>query len=70
MKFEEAIAWMKRGEKIKRGHWKSYYIFASEDKKILMTNGYKKSWYYAIKRDDVFSNDWKISTNNAFDEEE
>lgn len=70
MTFQEALGWMKRGEKIKRAHWKSMFIFCSSDDKVLMGGGYGKSWYYQIKNRDLFANDWMISTNNSFEEED
>ncbi len=62
MTFQEAIGWMKRGEKIKRAHWKSIYIFC-ENNRVLMSQGFRSPWYYTFKNMDIFSNDWVIKTN-------
>lgn len=70
MTYQEAVGWMKRGEKIRRSHWKSMFIFC-KDNKILMTQGCRAPWYYTFKNMDIFANDWVIATNaSPFDEDE
>ena len=68
MTFEEAIAWMKRGENIKRAHWRSTFIFCKNNK-VMMTQGYRKPWHYEFSHMDIFSNDWRIDTSNTDREE-
>lgn len=69
MEFEEALSRLKKGERIKRSHWKSSYLII-EDKRIKMKMGFRKPWHYQITNIDIFATDWKISVAHLFYEDE
>ena len=61
MQFEEAIKHMKAGERIKRSNWKSAYL-QIVNKKIMMSMGFRKPWFYNFRHHDIFADDWLIET--------
>lgn len=65
MEFEEAIKWLKKGERIKRGNWKSAFL-KIDNKKVMMCLGFKKPWSYQFRNHDIFATDWAISTSHMF----
>lgn len=65
MEFEEAIKWLKKGERIKRAHWKTAYLKVDQ-KRIKMCMRYRKSWSYVFKDYDIFASDWLIDTSLMF----
>lgn len=65
MKFEEALECLKKGERIKKAHWKTAYL-KMVDKKVKMHLGFRKPWYYRFSQYDILSDDWLISTSHMF----
>lgn len=65
LKFEDAISWMKRGEMIKRSHWKSAYVFIDKGK-VKMRMGTRKPWHYNFRNDDINATDWLIKPMDAY----
>lgn len=69
MTFEEAVAWMKRGERIKRAHWRSAYLFLENDK-VKMSMGFRRPWHYNFKNHDITATDWLIHADKSFDDDD
>lgn len=69
MDFEQAIACMKQGERIKRAGWKCAYL-KIENKKVKMCMGFRKPWFYQFRNHDIFANDWLIDTSLDFVDDE
>ena len=62
MEFEEAIRCLKKGERIKRSHWRSAYLMV-ENKRIKMCMRFRKPWAFVFKDYDIFATDWLIDTS-------
>ena len=69
MNFEEAVSWLKRGERIKRGHWKSAYLII-QNGKIKMRMGFRKPWHYTFLNHDITATDWLIKTDHQYDDDD
>jgi len=69
MKFEEAVSWLKRGERIKRKDWKSAYLLMI-DGKVKMTMPFRNPWYYQFRQHDITATDWLIKANPLLEDEE
>ena len=69
MEFEEAVKWLKKGERIKRSSWKVAYL-KIDNKRVKMCMAFRKPWPYIFKDYDIFASDWVIDTNLMFVDDE
>lgn len=64
MKFEEAIGWLKKGEKIRRKEWSQIYIYLKDQRVLMSGLSKKKCWAHSFNYKDVFADDWVIETRD------
>ena len=69
MEFENAIKLLKKGERIKRSHWRSAYLEIIQNR-VKMRMGYRKPWGYIFKDNDIFATDWVISTKFDYEDDQ
>lgn len=61
MNFEDAVRCLKEGKRIMRATWSSAYL-KIENQKVKMGMGFRPTWHYKFRDNDLFANDWRAES--------